>query len=120
MILLMAAINVVAGTIADLLCSAGMKRHGEFNDWSLQGAMRLCLDVLGNPFILASIPAMAISFFALIVLLSVAPLSFAVPVTASSYVLESALAKYILKEEVHWERWTGVALVTVGIALLAA
>lgn len=119
MILFMAAINVIGGTIADLLCSAGMKRHGEFNDWSVQGTVRLCLDVMVNPFILASIPAMALSFFALIVLLSLAPLSLAVPITASSYVLETALARYILKEEVRWERWTGVALVTVGIALLA-
>ena len=43
---------------------------------------------------------MAVSFFAFIALLSVADLSFAVPATAASYVLETVLAKYLLKEPV--------------------
>lgn len=117
-IFLLIAIVVIGSTVGDLLCSAGMKRQGEIVDYSAGGIVRLCGDVVRNPFILAGIPAMAISFFALIALISTTPLSFAVPVTASSYILEVALAKYLLKEEVHWRRWVGAALVTVGIALL--
>ena len=117
-ILLSLAIVVIGATVGDVLCSAGMKRHGEIVDYSAGGILRLCTDLVRNPFILAGIPAMAISFFALIALLSTTALSFAVPVTASSYIVEVALAKYILKEEVHWRRWAGAALVTVGIAML--
>lgn len=119
MIPLVVAIIVIGGTVGDLLCSTGMKRHGEFDDWSVRGILRLCVDMARNPFILAGVPAMAISFFALISLLSVTALSFAVPITASSYILETALAKYILKEDIHWKRWAGAALVTIGIALLS-
>jgi uncharacterized membrane protein len=52
-------------------------------------------------------------------LLSIAKLSFAVPATASSYVLETALAKYILREHIGWRRWVGASLVGCGVLLVA-
>jgi drug/metabolite transporter (DMT)-like permease len=119
MIGLLVALVVIPGAIGDLLNSAGMKKHGEITDWSLRGLIRLCRDLLHNPYILASLPAMAISFFAMMGLLSASELSFAVPITASSYILETALAKYYLKEHVDWRRWVGTSMVAIGIALLS-
>ena len=85
MIALLIILIVVPGTVGDLLMSAGMKRHGEITDWSLSGLARLCRDLVRNPYILVSIPVMALSFFANMALLSATPMSFAVPMTASSY-----------------------------------
>lgn len=119
MIALLVALIVIPGAIGDLLMSAGMKRHGEVTDWSLPGLLHVCQDLLHNGYILASLPAMAISFFAMMALLSATEMSFAVPMTASSYILETALAKYWLKEHVDWRRWMGATLVAVGIALLS-
>lgn len=119
MIALLVALVVVPGALGDLLMSAGMKRHGEVTDWSLSGLLHLSGDLLHNCYILASLPAMAVSFFAMMALLSVSTLSFAVPITASSYILETALAKYYLREHVDWRRWVGATLVAVGVALLA-
>jgi drug/metabolite transporter (DMT)-like permease len=119
MIPLLVSLVVIPGTAGDLLFSAGMKRQGEITDWSLRGLLRVGRGLLHNPFILIGIPAMALSFFALMALLSVASLSFAVPITASSYILETALAKYLLREDVKWQRWAGTALVAIGIALLS-
>lgn len=119
MIWLLVALVVIPGTAGDLLNSAGMKRHGEINDWSPRGLLRLCWDLVCNPLIVGGIPAMAVSFFALMALLSATDLSFAVPVTAASYVLETGLAKYLLKEEVDWRRWAGTTLVALGVALLS-
>ena len=62
---------------------------------------------------------MAVSFFAFMKLLSMADLSFAVPVTAVTYVMETVLAKYVLKEHVTWLRWAGAALVICGVALVS-
>jgi uncharacterized membrane protein len=62
---------------------------------------------------------MAISFFAFMKLLSVADVSFAVPVTAASVVIETVLARLVLKETVTVKRWAGVCLVACGVALLA-
>jgi len=53
---------------------------------------------------------MAVSFFALMALLSIANLSFAVPATAFSYVLETALAKCLLKERICWRQDTRTAV----------
>ena len=119
MIALLVTLVVVPGAIGDLLMSAGMKRHGEVTDWSLSGLLDLCRDVFRNYYILLSLPTTAISFFAMMALLSVTTLSFAVPITASSYVLETALAKYYLREHVDWRRWAGTMLVAIGVALLS-
>jgi drug/metabolite transporter (DMT)-like permease len=61
---------------------------------------------------------MGIAFFALISLLSISELSFAVPATASSYLIETILAKYVLGEHINRTRWIGAALVASGVALL--
>ena len=119
MIGLLVALVVVPGTVGDLLSSAGMKRQGPVTDWSPRGLLRLVRHLIRNPYIMAGVPAMAVSFFALLVLLSRSAISFAVPLTASSYVLETALAKYLLHERVHWRRWVGASLVALGVALLS-
>lgn len=113
------ALVVISGTLGDLLNSLGMKRHGEILDWSAASMLLTVRELATNWYILASLPAMAISFFALLSLLSVSTLSFAVPMTASSYILETALAKYLLKEKVDWHRWVGASLVAIGVALLS-
>jgi drug/metabolite transporter (DMT)-like permease len=119
MIGLLVALVVIPGTLGDVLNSAGMKRQGELTDWSPAGLLRFCGRALMNPYILVGIPAMAISFFALMALLSMSTLAYAVPITGSSYILETALAKYWLKEQVDWHRWAGAILVGVGIVLLS-
>jgi drug/metabolite transporter (DMT)-like permease len=52
-------------------------------------------------------------------LLSVADLSFAVPITAASIVFETVLAKLVLGESVTRLRWAGALCVASGVALLA-
>ncbi|HVO56118.1 MAG TPA: EamA family transporter [Dongiaceae bacterium] len=66
------------------------------------------------------IPLMALSFFALLILLSWHPLSFVIPISALSYVVGALGAKYLLGEDVNTARWAGVILVCAGVALVAA
>ncbi len=116
---LLVAVIAAATTASDVLQSAAMKRHGEIRDFR-PGALGRVLAILArNKLIVASVAAMTVSFFAFIVLLSVAELSFAVPATAGSYVLETVLAKYVLQEPVTMERWAGASLVACGVALLS-
>ena len=72
-----------------------------------------------NRFVIASVAAMAVSFFAYLGLIAISDLSFAVPATAVTYVLETLLAKYVLKERVNWLRWAGASLVVCGVALVS-
>jgi drug/metabolite transporter (DMT)-like permease len=82
--------------------------------------LRRLLATLGrNRFVIGGIAVMAVSFFALLALLSISDLSFAIPATAASYLLETVLAKLILKEDVRWQRWFGACMAASGVGLLS-
>jgi drug/metabolite transporter (DMT)-like permease len=110
--LLVAAI-VAATAGADLLQTLEMKRHPDASVSSTAAA------VLRRPLLLGAVACMAVSFFSLLALLRVADLSFAVPATAASFVLETLLASCVLREHVDARRWLGAVLVAAGVALLA-
>ena len=110
---------VLATSMGEVLQSMGMKHHGEIHDFRPGALRRIATKLVQNRFILLSVLAMAVSFFAFMALVSIAELSFAVPVTASSYILETILARYLLKEHIGWKRGAGALLVACGVALLA-
>jgi drug/metabolite transporter (DMT)-like permease len=109
---LLVATIVASTAAADVLQSMEMKQHSE-------STLGRTVAILGRPKLMLSVLCMAISFFAFLVLLSVADLSFAVPATAASFVIETVLAKHYLREHVDRRRWAGVFLVALGVALLA-
>jgi drug/metabolite transporter (DMT)-like permease len=104
---------VGATACGDVLQSLEMKRHPQS---SVSTTARKLFE---RPLLLLSIGCMAISFLSFALLLRIADLSFAVPATAASYVVETLLAKWILRERVDGRRWTGALLVASGVALLA-
>ncbi len=112
-------IIVLCNTCGDILNTAGMKRHGEVEDFSPQNFFPLVWAIVTNPLVLGGLGSMALSFFALLALLSIANVSFAIPATAAGYLLEVTLAKYVLKEEIGWKRWAGVTLVALGVVLIS-
>ncbi len=116
---ILVAIIVGATALADMLQTLGMRRHGEIEDFRLGALGRAGASLTRNWHILAAVGMMAVSFFAFLTLLSFADLSFAVPATAATYAIETIAAKYALKEQVTWRRWTGAGLVACGVALLA-
>ncbi len=110
---------VASNACGDLLNTKGMRRYGEVRDFHPRALAATVATLARNPLIVAGVTAMAVAFFALMALLSIAGLSFAVPATASSYVVETVLAKYVLRERIGWRRWAGACLVTLGVLLLA-
>ncbi len=116
---LLVMIIVGATTIADVLQTKAMKRHGEIHDFRPGALGRVAARIAGNWYIILAVAMMAVSFFAFLTLLSVADLSFAVPATAASFVVETVVAKYALQERISWRRWAGAGLVAGGVALLA-
>ncbi len=110
---------VFCNTIGDVLNTAGMKRQGEVESLQPGAIARMIGGIFHNPFVLGGLAALTASFFALLALLSIANVSFAIPATAASYLFEVLLAKYALQEEVSWRRWVGAALVAFGVVLLS-
>jgi len=116
---LLVGVIVAATTLGDVLKAYGMKRHGEIHEFGLGALGRMLALLARNKHIIASVACMAVSFFAFMALISIADLSFAVPATAITYVLETLLARYVLREHISGWRWTGAYLVACGVALLA-
>jgi len=112
-------IVVAATAVGEVLQAIGMRRHGEVRDFRPGALGRAGAALARNGFVIAAVAAMAVSFFANLGLLSVADLSFAVPATAITCVLETVLAKYVLKERVNPLRWVGASLVICGVALVS-
>jgi drug/metabolite transporter (DMT)-like permease len=111
-------IVMVAATVAsDLLQSFEMKRAGE-QSVGARGVGRLLRMIVARRYLLLSIVCLAFSFFAFMALVQSAPLSFAVPASASSFILETVLAKLLLKEQIGARRAAGCLLVLGGVVLL--
>ena len=104
---------VLATAASDLLQSWAGKRQGAVTSLSRMGAL-----LRQWPIVLA-IVCMAVSFFSFLQLLKIEDLSFAVPVSAATIVLETLLARLLLWETVGIRRWMGTALVAAGVFLLA-
>ncbi len=110
-------IMVVATVLSDLLQSYEMKRAGE-QSVGARGLGRLLKMIVERRYLVLSIVCLAFSFFAYMALVQAAPLSFAVPASAASFILETILAKVLLKEQVGGRRAAGAFLVLCGIVLL--
>jgi drug/metabolite transporter (DMT)-like permease len=111
-------IMVVATVLSDLLQSYEMKRAGE-QSVGARGLARLLKMIVERRYLVLSIVCLAFSFFAFMALVQAAPLSFAVPASAASFILETILAKVLLKEQVGRRRAAGALLVLCGVVLLA-
>ena len=116
---LLVAIIAICNTLGDVLNTAGMKRQGEVEQLNARGWVGMIRKIVRNPLVLGGFAALAVSFFALLSLLSITTVSFAVPATAVSYLLETLLAKYVLREDVRWRRWAAATLVAGGVVLLS-
>ncbi len=112
------AVIVLSTVAGDFLQTIEMKRHGEINDFAPSGISRHLATLLQRKYLILAIVFMAISFFAFMKLVTIADLSFAVPATAGSLVLETIVAKFALGERVDAHRWAGASLVAFGVALL--
>lgn len=117
---LLVAIVVLSTVCADLLQSAEMKRVGELHDFRPSGIQTLLQTMATRKYLILAVVFMALSFFAFLKLLGIAELSYAVPVSALTIVIDTVLARALLKERVDWRRWTGAALVTAGVYLVSA
>jgi len=112
------AIVVVTTVLADLLQSHEMKIAAAEKGEKF-GFLTLLRAIGTRRNLILAIVCMAISFFAFMTLVSTADLSFAVPASAASFVFDTILARYLLRERVDAKRWVGAALVAGGVALLA-
>lgn len=104
---------VISNVLGNVCLSHGMHEVGRIVSASPVDYLR----AFANPWNILGICVLAIWMLSDLALLSRADLSFVLPVTASSYVLVALLGHFLLYDRISWERWSGIALITLGVIL---
>ena len=111
-------IVVVAGQLGDMSLSLAMKTVGEVKRFTPLSLLRFLGKAFRIKWMWIGIGMMAVAFFSLLALLSWANVSRVVPATAASYAVGALGAQFLLGEHVNRNRWIGVMIVCIGVALV--
>jgi drug/metabolite transporter (DMT)-like permease len=111
---------ILGSTCGEIAITHGMKSVGEPARLRPKAVLRFLARAVRNGWFWTGFPLMALSFYALLLLLSWEPISLVIPASALSYVVGTLGAKFFLGEDVSTARWAGVILVCLGVALVAA
>jgi uncharacterized membrane protein len=117
-IVLMLGVLICCSTGGEITMTYGMKRVGEPERFRPKALLQFLGRAIRSGWLWVAVPLMAVAFYALLILLSWAPISFVIPASALNYVVGTIGAKYILKEEISGARWLGVLMVCIGVALV--
>jgi uncharacterized membrane protein len=109
---------VIAGTGGELCVSRTMKTVGEVKDFRPINLFRVIVRAMQVGWMWIGLVLSIVAFLALLGALSIENVSFVVPVTAISYAAGTLGGKIFLGERVSLQRWTGVALVCIGVTLV--
>jgi bacterial/archaeal transporter family protein len=104
---------IVTNVLGNVSLSHGMHQVGRIVSASPLDYVR----AFANPWTIIGICVLVVWILTDLALLSRADLSFVLPVTASAYVLVALGGHFILHDHISWERWTGIALITLGVIL---
>ena len=101
---------------SNLFLAWGMRQFSEVLALNPAAYLRAMLD----PLVALGIVMQILWLLTRMSLLSVADLSFVLPVTSAGYVLSTLLGRVFLHEQVSAERWLGAILISLGAALVAS
>lgn len=73
-----------------------------------------------NPYVAVGIAMLIVVTLLRIALLSLADLSFIVPLTATGYIVSTLLGKFFLHEQITTARWIGILLIFAGTVLVSS
>jgi drug/metabolite transporter (DMT)-like permease len=107
-------IVVLANVLGNAFLALGMRRFGQLVGASPLEYIRAMLE----PYVALGIALLIVWMLSNMALLSWADLSYVLPVTAIGYVLVALAGMFFLGERVSGARWAGIALITIGVALV--
>jgi drug/metabolite transporter (DMT)-like permease len=114
-------------TLSALLLFIALKAAGNLSlAWGMKhlpvaGANPLSyIRAMLDPFVALGVVSLIVALLTRMVLLSLADLSFVLPVTAVGYVIATFLGKVVLHEVVTTQRWMGTILIFIGAALVSS
>ncbi len=78
------------------------------------------ITALFQPWVALGVALLIVWMLSRMALLSWADLSYVLPVTSIGYVLVAIVGRVLLHEQISMKRWTGIALIMGGVALVSA
>ena len=117
---LLVAIIVLCFSFGDIALTRGMKQAGEVSSMRLAVLNEVGGRAIRSPFFLIGGTLQIVAFVTYLVALSRRDLSYVFPLTATSDIVATVAARYVLHERVTSTRWAGVLIVSLGIALISA
>ncbi len=115
--LLIVLSGVLLNAVAQLMLKAGAAAVGPIAGWS---ALQRAAPVLAlHPGVLGGLACYALSVVVWIVALSRVDVSMAYPMLSVGYVVNALLAMWLFGEVVSVQRWLGIAVILVGVTLVA-
>ncbi len=117
MIAMLVASAATAG--GQVLIRRGMQQVGSLEAYTPLALASYFGDALMNPYVIGGTMLNAVFYFLLIVSLSWADVTVAVPFTAMEYGFAAVFAITLLQEAVPPIRWAGIVLVIMGVVLIS-
>ncbi len=110
------AISIVTGVVGQTVIKLGLNKPGARGVSTPQGLIRM---ILRSPLVLLGLALYGVGALAWIGALTQLDLSVAYPFLALNFVLVALSSRLFLGEHIPWLRWAGVAVICVGIFLVA-
>src|SRR5688572_30233172 len=120
MLRVLIAMTVAAGSAAvgQILVRRGMQEVGSLENYAPLALVIYFWQALRNPYVIAGTVLNAVFYFLFLAALSWTDVTVVLPLTAIEYGFAAFLAVMILKEQVSPMRWSGIALVILGVVLI--
>jgi uncharacterized membrane protein len=112
---LLILVMVIAGPLGNVLLGKGMKRVGELGLWPPSHLLHTGLTIFTSGTIWLGIASLLCFFVAYILALSWADYSYVQPASSLAYGVVALLGYWMLGERVSPLRWTGIALISLGV-----
>lgn len=118
--LVLMVLAMAAATFGDIFLAQAMQALGEVRVAGLSEALELGTRIFTTPKVWLALGLFAVFFFLWITVLSYEELSFALPLTALTYLFNALLVGPFLDEVVSPLRWAGTLLIGLGVGLVTA
>jgi drug/metabolite transporter (DMT)-like permease len=112
-------VATASAALGQILLRRGMLQVGSLETYSPVYLIIYFWHALCNPYVIAGTILNGAFYFLFMAALSWTDVTVALPMTAIEYAFAAILAVLILKEIVSPVRWMGIALVIVGVVLIA-
>jgi drug/metabolite transporter (DMT)-like permease len=109
---------VAFGSSGDTLMGKGMRAIGPPTGWQIAPVFDFLSHAVGSPAVWMGFACLLLFFLSYMLVLTWADFSFVLPASAAAYAVVPLLGHLFLGEAVSPVRWTGVALITLGVGLV--